>query len=182
MANVAAIDASSTHRLKTCFEVETELATNRFNDAKCDTSGRLYAGTMARNNISKPGVLERYHSAGLYRVDGKGCSKAVDKVSLSNGLDWTPDGQTMYYIDSIEAKVVAFDVSRDDGGLSNRRVVFDIKASGIEGVLDGMAIDTRGHLWIALFGGSKVSEAFLHKTKLGGNWQINRTNKLLPNV
>ncbi len=54
--------------------------------------------------------------------------------------------------------VEGFDCDRTTGVLSKRRVVFDAKANGVKGILDGMAIDTRGNLWIALFLGSKVGK------------------------
>lgn len=81
-------------------------------------------------------------------------------MSLSNGLAWSPDNKTMYFIDSLAHAVDAFDYDIEQGEISNRRTIFDIKASSFEGLLDGMASDTKGRLWIALFGGSKV---YFHK-------------------
>ena len=78
------------------------------------------------------------------------------QVHLSNGLAWSRDNKT-FFIDSLEDTVVAFDFDLDQGEISNRRVVFSIKKHGEEGILDGMTIDDRGNLWVAIFYGSKVS-------------------------
>ena len=77
-------------------------------------------------------------------------------MSLSNGLCWSLNNKTMYFIDSLADTVDAFDFDHDQGEISGQRSIFDIKAAGFKGLLDGMTIDTKGHLWIALFGGSKV--------------------------
>ncbi len=98
--------------------------------------------------------------AALY-ILGKGRSLTVahSPVTLSNGLDWTEDGKTFYYIDSKADKVVAFDCDPETGKLSNERTVFDKMKNGVDAVLDGMALDRRGNLWVALFYGSR-SERF----------------------
>ena len=74
-----------------------------------------------------------------------------DQIDISNGLEWTLDDKTMYYIDSLTSKVEAFDYDGEKRVLRNRRSIFDLKANGIEGFPDGMTIDTRGHLWVAVF-------------------------------
>ena len=80
----------------------------------------------------------------------------VEGVSISNGLEWSLDGKTMYYIDSIPRKVLAFDFDVSDGSITNQRVVFDFEAKGVQGFPDGMTICDKGHLWVACFGGSQV--------------------------
>ena len=80
----------------------------------------------------------------------------VEGVSISNGLEWSLDGKTMYYIDSIPRKVLAFDFNGSDGSITNQRVVFDFEAKGVQGFPDGMTICDKGHLWVACFGGSQV--------------------------
>ena len=116
---------------------------NRFNDAKCDPEGRLWAGTMAMNEAPEQGAL--------YRVDARGVSKMVGAVSISNGLAWSPDGATMYYIDSPTRRVDAFDFR--DGEIANRRTVITLE----DGFPDGMCADAEGNLWIALWGGWAVA-------------------------
>ena len=79
-----------------------------------------------------------------------------DEIDISNGLDWSPDGKTMYYIDSLALKVEAFDYEASNGRIHNRRTVFDLPANGVQGFPDGMTVDTEGRLWVACFGGSQV--------------------------
>lgn len=124
---------------------EFEPAGNRFNDAKCDGLGRLWAGTMAVNETPGCGTLYRVHP------DGR-IVPMVRKVSISNGLAWSPDGRTLYHVDSPTRRVDAFDVTPTTGNLSNRRTVIQLT----HGFPDGMCADASGNLWIALWGGWSV--------------------------
>ncbi|CAL4079075.1 unnamed protein product [Meganyctiphanes norvegica] len=134
--------------------IDDQSPNNRFNDGKCDPQGRLWAGTMGHE--SEPAVLEK-EKGSLFCLDtANNISKWVDKVSISNGLAWTQDKGTFYYIDSLAFSVDAFDYDDTTGKISNRRVVFDFKKSNVEGIPDGMTIDTDGNLWVACFLGSKV--------------------------
>ena len=119
----------------------------RFNDGKCDPSGRFWAGTM--EYAENPGV------ACLYRLDANGgVAKVLDGVSISNGLAWSRDGRTMFYIDTPNARVAAFSFSPEAGAIADRRTAFRI-ATGA-GWPDGMTIDAKGGLWIALWDGAAV--------------------------
>lgn len=84
-------------------------------------------------------------------------------IDISNGLEWSLDGRVMYYIDTLTSKVEAFDFDASNGGLSNRRTIFDLRSTITDPATDkkpvnpdGMTIDTRGHLWVAVFGRSQV--------------------------
>jgi SMP-30/Gluconolactonase/LRE-like region len=81
-------------------------------------------------------------------------TKLFDGVTISNGLACTPDGATLYYIDSPTQAVDAFDYDAETGRLGNRRHLVDIPAAA--GLPDGMTLDTDGCLWVALYGGSAV--------------------------
>lgn len=121
---------------------EAHVPGNRFNDAKCDPAGRLWAGTMA--------VSEAPDLGSLYRIDAAlRVARMVERVSISNGLAWSRDGRTMYYIDSPTRRVDAFDFDAANGALANRRTVIEIA----DGFPDGMCIDEAGNLWVALWGG-----------------------------
>jgi sugar lactone lactonase YvrE len=120
---------------------EKELTRNRFNDGKCDPAGRFWVGSMG----------PRYQ-ASLYRITANGtCDKMVDSVTISNGIVWTADKKTMYYIDTNTGEVRAFDYDNSTGDIANSRVVIKFP-SGI-GMPDGMSIDAEGMLWIAHWGG-----------------------------
>lgn len=127
---------------------EHDPKTVRFNDAKCDPQGRLWAGTMALDE--SPGL------GALYRVDPDGsCQQMHDRVSISNGLAWSPDQRTLYYIDSPTRAVQAFDYQKETGQISRRRIALDLTAQA--GFPDGCTIDTNGNLWIAHWDGGCVA-------------------------
>jgi len=138
-------------------EVEQELTgNNRFNDAKCDASGRLWAGTMGSE--STPMSFQKNVSA-LYSLDADlTLRKQVEKVSISNGTIWSLDNSIMYYIDSLECSVDAFDFDLQNGILRNRRKVINFKQPSPTNneLPDGMTIDAEGKLWVAVFNGGKV--------------------------
>ncbi len=126
----------------------SEPASNRFNDGKCDPAGRLFAGTMNMN--------EKSPSGNLYSLEaGKPPRKLLDGVTISNGLAWSPDYKTFYYIDTPTRLVRAFDYDLDTGDIANPRVVIEVPES--VGWPDGMTSDMEGRLWIALWGGSRVA-------------------------
>lgn len=119
----------------------------RFNDGKCDPAGRLWAGTMAYDEA--PGA------ACLYRLDGAGTvTRVLEGVTISNGLAWSHDARTMYYIDTPTHRIDAFDYALATGEISNRRPHVLIPAA--LGSPDGMTIDAEGGLWVALWGGGAV--------------------------
>lgn len=120
----------------------------RFNDGKCDAAGRFFAGTMDREELSPKGVLYALEPDGTIR-------KALEGVTTSNGLDWSPDGRTMYYIDSPTRRVFAFDYDPASGELGNRRTIVIIPDGG--GFPDGMTVDKEGMLWVAQWDGWQVS-------------------------
>ncbi|RME68807.1 MAG: SMP-30/gluconolactonase/LRE family protein [Verrucomicrobia bacterium] len=119
----------------------------RFNDGKCDPRGRLFAGTMGMTKPRVPGTL--------YRIEPDfSFAPVLEGTGTSNGLAWSADESTLYYIDTPTLAVSAFDYDPDTGAISNRREV--VKFSGDEGRPDGMTIDADGNLWVALWGGSGV--------------------------
>ena len=76
-------------------------------------------------------------------------------MTISNGLAWTPDGGTLYYIDTPLRRVDAFDYDLATGRLSNRRPHIALPDDE-PGDPDGMTMDTEGGLWVALWNGYKV--------------------------
>jgi len=89
----------------------------------------------------------------------------LSSLDIANGLAWSSDNKTFYYIDSLTYRVDAWDYDSVGGVISNRRPVFDFKANNIKGIPDGMCIDEKGNLWVALFSGGKIA----HIDPVAGN-------------
>lgn len=121
----------------------------RCNDGGVDPVGRFWFGTIAWDMT--PGV------AALYRMDDLPTgpvTRVLGEVSISNGIGWSPDGASMYYIDSGTGRVDRFDYDVATGQATDRRPFATIPADA--GVPDGLAVDADGAVWVALFGGGAV--------------------------
>ncbi|MCE9518311.1 MAG: SMP-30/gluconolactonase/LRE family protein [Verrucomicrobia bacterium] len=126
---------------------EADMPGNRFNDGKCDPAGRFWAGTIP--------LTHRRPEAALYCMEADhSVSKKFSPVTVSNGLVWTRDTRTLFYIDSPRKNVLAFDFDVATGAISNQRIAFDL--SGFVGTPDGMAIDVGDRIWIAFCHGSSI--------------------------
>lgn len=137
-----------TEKLTLLARSEQEPSSNRFNDGKCDPAGNFLAGTMPLEGSDPAGSLYCLTSSLQMK-------KLFDGVVCSNGLAWSPEYSTMYYIDSPTRVVVAFDYDIVNAAVSNKRTVVRIPEG--EGMPDGMTIDSEGMLWIAQWDGYKVS-------------------------
>lgn len=132
-----------TEKLDIIVNPESHIEGNRFNDGKVDPGGRFWAGTMSYNATP--------HAGSLYclDIDGTVHIKETD-VTISNGIVWTADHQTMYYVDSTPRVITAFDYEKATGNISNGKIV--IKVPQHMGSPDGIAIDSKGQLWVAHWG------------------------------
>ena len=120
---------------------------NRANDGKCDRRGRLWAGTMNRNEKAPDsGSFGRYDG-------GARMTEVLHPVHISNGIAWSPDDSCMYYNESTD-KIWRFDYDLQTGSAANRRVFVDLPDDG--SVPDGMTVDSEGLLYVAKWGGSRV--------------------------
>jgi sugar lactone lactonase YvrE len=118
----------------------------RMNEGGCDPDGRFYCGSMAYDQ--RPGA------GSLYRLDVDGeVTVVLEDVTISNGLDWSPDDSLAYYIDTPSHEVSVFDYDTDRG-LTGRRTFIEIPSE--DGGPDGLTVDEEGGIWVALFGGSAV--------------------------
>lgn len=127
---------------------EAHLPGHRFNDGRCDPRGRFWAGTMAIDGSPGAGSLLRLDPDGtVHRI--------LEGTTISNGLAWSADGATLYYIDTGGQAIQAFDFDLETGGVSRGRAVVDVPAE--LGRPDGMAIDVEGMLWVALWDGGLVT-------------------------
>jgi sugar lactone lactonase YvrE len=118
----------------------------RSNDAKCDRSGRLWAGTNAMDFAAGAGALRVLEPDWTTRV-------VLDGLTLPNGMGWSPDDATFYFIDTFQHVLWAFDFDLDSGSVRNRRVLHHF---GAPIQPDGMCVDAEGGLWIAIWGGARI--------------------------
>lgn len=125
-----------------------DLPDNRFNDAKCDPSGRLWAGSMDDN--------ETLASGRLYRFDSLASPVRVrSDVNLSNGLGWSPDGRLMYFVETLRRVIWVHDYDLASGEARNARVFVTVPDA--DGYADGMCVDSDGCIWLAHWGGARVT-------------------------
>jgi sugar lactone lactonase YvrE len=137
-------DDSTTRRI---VAVDDDAGRLRFNDGACDPQGRLWAGTMAWDAAAGAGSL--------YRLDPDlRLTRMLTGVTISNGLAWSPDGATMYYVDTPTLRVDAFDFDGATGTITRRRPAVTIPVG--EGRPDGICVDTEGAIWVALWPGWAV--------------------------
>ncbi len=133
---------------------------NRINDGKCDPAGRFLFGTMDIN--------EKESCGSLYSFDGKQVTRLLENIRISNGLAWSPNYKTFYYIDTPTREVKAFDYDLATGQIANSRVAIRVPES--LGFPDGMTSDMQGNLWVAMWGGAQITK-----------WNPN-TGKLLEQI
>jgi sugar lactone lactonase YvrE len=136
----------ATGELRMVAAVEADRGDSLMNDGKCDRAGRFLAGTTTLSEAPRAGTL--------YRLNPDCTVETVlADVTLSNGIDWSPDGTVMYYIDSHLQRVEMFDYAAD-GRVSRRRTFAEITAAA--GMPDGLTVDAEGYVWVALWGGAAV--------------------------
>ena len=133
--------------LETLCEVEADLTLNRFNDGKVDPQGRIWIGTLS--------TLFTEGAGSLYRIDSDFKPEVqLKNLTISNGMAWTEDQETFYFIDTPTRKIQEFAFDLESGAIEFRRIAVEIP-EGL-GFPDGMCIDQEGMLWVAHYGGSGV--------------------------
>jgi sugar lactone lactonase YvrE len=119
----------------------------RMNDGAADPWGRFWIGSMASDYGAGRGSLYRFH-------ESKGVEKVLGDLTIANGLGWSPDRRTMYFVDSVPGTIHAFDVD-EDGEISNKRLFAELDGPS-EGAPDGLCVDAEGSIWVAVWGGYEV--------------------------
>lgn len=120
----------------------------RLNDGACDSAGRFWVGSMAYDSRPGAGSLYRFSEA-------TGIEKMRGGVTISNGIGWSGDDETMFYVDSGAATIEAFAYDARSGQLGERRLVAEFDAA-LEGVPDGLCVDAEDNLWVAIWGGHEI--------------------------
>ncbi|NYT60292.1 SMP-30/gluconolactonase/LRE family protein [Alcaligenaceae bacterium] len=116
-----------------------------FNDAKCDSAGRLWVGTRDIE-VKEP-------HGGLFRLDSDfSMHRCGSGFTVSNGIAWAPNGRTMYHIDTHPGRIDAYDFDVAHGTISERRIFRDYHSVGASALPDGCTVDSEGGLWVAEVG------------------------------
>ena len=126
--------------------VDSDRPRNRLNDAHVDAAGRLWFGTMDDDETHSKGVLYRFDKRGLKRCD--------EGYVITNGPATSPDGRTLYHIDTLQRLIYAFDLDTN-GSLTGRRIFARI--ADADGYPDGPTVDAAGCVWVGLFSGWGVN-------------------------
>jgi len=120
---------------------------SRMNDGACDPEGRFWAGSLAHDHRDGAGALWRFERDGTV-------TRMLDGLTIPNGIGWSLDRRTMYFIDSGPRLIRAFDFDDGVGEISNARVLVTVDAS--VGAPDGLTVDAAGDLWVAVYDGGRV--------------------------
>lgn len=120
--------------------VEAEQPHNRLNDACTDRQGRLWFGSM-HDGESEP-------SGAVYRADPRGIAAVAGGICITNGPAVSPDGRTLYHVDTL-ARTIHASMIGDDGAISGTRVFATVS----DGFPDGPVVDAEGCVWVGLFDG-----------------------------
>jgi sugar lactone lactonase YvrE len=148
-SGVAALRLEPEPRFEWLHRLHPEGSPMRLNDAKVDATGRLWFGSLNNDDESRPdGRLYRWSA-------GKAPVEADAGYCVTNGPTFSADGRTLFHTDSVRATVYAYDLS-GDGAIANRREWLRFAAD--EGYPDGMTTDAAGHVWIAHWGGARVTQ------------------------
>ena len=145
-AGIARFDLT-TEKLEWLLDIESKITNNRCNDAKCDSSGRLWIGTME--------MTFKLGAASLYCIDKNlSIEKKLSNLTISNGMAWTADNTRMYFIDSPTQTIQSYIFDANSGAiLFEKNAVIIPKEIGTP---DGLCIDSEGMLWVAHWGGFGV--------------------------
>ncbi len=120
----------------------------RFNDGKCDPSGRLWVGTMHRDGKAGAGTL--------YRIDPDfSIHPMLRDLTIPNGICWNAEATELYFIESATRVIAAFDFDNATGTISSQRTIIEIP--DLWGYPDGMTIDSEGLLWVAHWDGGCIA-------------------------
>jgi sugar lactone lactonase YvrE len=120
----------------------------RLNDGSCDPAGRFWCGAMREEGEEPDAALH------VLRPDGSLLEQPAG-LSIINCVNWSPDGETMYFSDTPAGIIYACDFDAATGRMGERRVFH--AGQDVPGLPDGGTVDAEGCLWNARFGGGGVA-------------------------
>jgi sugar lactone lactonase YvrE len=132
----------STGVIRRIFDPVHDTRRFRFNDGKTDRQGRLWVGTVDANmGADNTGTA-------YYRFDGRSLVEVITSVGMANGTAFSPNGRTMYRVQTTDRKIFAYDYDPATGTPSRERI-FAVVPDDL-GMPDGATVDTEAAYWVAL--------------------------------
>ncbi len=122
---------------------------NRLNDGRCDRTGRFWVGSMWE------APADNKFTGMLHRIDASGATTVREEIGVTNGLAFSPSGETMYFADTLYDTIWAYDYDQTTGRPHNERVFSDF--GDLPGRPDGAAVDADGCYWTACVHGGAVA-------------------------
>jgi sugar lactone lactonase YvrE len=135
-------------RLAFLADPEAERPSFRFNDGSVDPAGRFWTGSLEDSETQPVGRLYRLGPDGAYAT-------VDDGFYCSNGIDWSPDGRRMYFVDSRAEVIFRYAFEASTGAASGREIFADTTA--LPGIPDGLRVDSAGDVWCAFWDGAHLT-------------------------
>jgi sugar lactone lactonase YvrE len=121
---------------------------NRCNEVGVDPAGRFWFSTMD-DNLVHPDIDSAAGSLYCMEADGV-IRRAAEGFGIPNTLVWSAAGDRMFFGDTMQGTIYAYDFDTASGALGGRRVH---RGPGDPGGPDGSAIDVDDTLWNARWSG-----------------------------
>ena len=165
--------AQGSDALKTLHLFAHDSTTTRANDGKCDSAGRFWAGTMFEPRTAQSAALWCLDARSAQRGSGIAVERKAGEATVANGLAFSPEAKTVYWADTPQHTIWAWDLDVATNGMTNRRVFkqFPPKPEGWQpftpphegqtnggylGRPDGACVDVQGNYWVAMYEGQRV--------------------------
>jgi D-xylonolactonase len=123
--------------------IDADTPGNRLNDAARDPLGRVWFGTMDNAESAATGLVYHWHEGTLTQAD-------IPPVPITNGPAISPDGRTLYAVDTLGKRIDAYPIDAD-GKVGTPRLFLTVGPD--DGHPDGAICDSEGGVWVGFFGG-----------------------------
>ena len=150
--NAIALSNQDLTKFTKLHDVEPDVPQTRINDATVDPWGGIVFGTFDET----PDMHERRPLGAVYRLGPDGVlDKLFGEVVISNGLAFSPAGETMYFADTHDGQIRRFSVTENFANFQEIEPLAELDAA--PGRPDGGTVDSEGNYWSArVWGGCLV--------------------------